>query len=221
MTAVLVPRPYVAVRLPSVRAGLLLMVALPVLVAWGGADDDAVVRLRLAGAVVALVLALVWDDRAAALTASTPAGLPAVQRGRALVLVVVLATGWSLAAAAAVRTTGAVPVGPLALEAGGLSVLLCAVVGVLVRGRTGEPVGAYPVLGLLGLVAAQSRLPPDWSLLSTGPLDAEIRRHWVVVLVVGAAVLAGAARDPASRPLGAQRRATSGEPRPTNLESPP
>lgn len=201
MSALLAPPLRLAVRLPAVRVALASVLLLPAAVAWAGAEHNAGLRLRAAGAVVAIVLTMIWDDRSALLTAPTPVGLPAVQRGRLVLLVALLAGAWSLAAIAALRTTDAVPVGPLALEALAVSALLLAGAGAIARGRDGESVAAYAVPGLLALLFLQSRLPVGWQLINAGPASAEVQRRWLVVLVASAALTAWVGRDPSARPF--------------------
>jgi len=174
---------------------------MPAAVAWAGADHNAGLRLRLAGAGVAVLLTLAWDDRSATMTAPTPVGLPAVQRGRVLLLVTLLGTAWLLAAAAAVHTTDAVPVGPLGLEALAVSALLLTAAGALARGREGESVAAYAVPGLLALLFLQSRLPAGWQLVSAGPASTDVQQRWLVVLAVSAALTGWVGRDPSARPV--------------------
>lgn len=206
MSAVLAPPRRLAVRLPAVRAALACVLLLPAAVAWAGADHNAGLRLRLAGAGVAVLLTLAWDDRSATLTAATPVGLPAVQRGRAMLLVTLLAGAWLLAAAAAVRSTDVVPVGPLGLEALAVSTLLLAAAGALARGREGESVAAYAVPGLLTLLFLQSRLPAGWQLVSAGPSSSAVQQRWLVVLAVSAILTAWVGRDPSARPFGVPGR---------------
>jgi len=172
---------------------------MPAAVAWAGADDDAGLRLRLVGAGVAVLLTMAWDDKSMTTTAPTPVGLPAVQRGRIVLLVTLLAGAWLLAAAAAVRTTDVVPVGPLGLEALAVSTLLLAGAGALARGREGESVAAYSVPGLLALLFLQSRLPEGWQLVSAGPTSSDVQQRWLVVLIACAIHTAWVSRDPGAR----------------------
>jgi len=206
VSAVLAPPLRLAVRLPAVRVALACVPLVPAAVAWAGADHDAGLRLRLAGAGVAVLLTLAWDDRSATMTAPTPVGLPAVQRGRAILLVTLLAGAWLLAAAAAVQTSDAVPVGPLGLEALAVSALLLAAAGGLARGRDGESVAAYAVPGLLALLFLQSRLPAGWQLVSAGPTSTDVQQRWLVVLAVSAVLTAWVGRDPSARPFRAPGR---------------
>lgn len=201
MTVVQAPPPRLAVRLPAVRVALACVLLMPAAVAWWGADHDAGLRLRVAGAAVALLLTLTWDDRIATMTAATPVGLPAVQRGRLTLVVALLAGAWSLAAAAAVHTTSGVLVGPLAVEAVALSALLLAGAGALARGRDGESVAAYSVAGLLALVVLQSRLPAGWQLISAGPASTEVQQRWLIVLAISLILIARVGRDPCARSL--------------------
>ena len=80
MTAVQLPPPRLALRLPSVRGALVLLALGPAFVAWWGKDVDAPVRLRVLGLAVVVVASWAWDDRVHALTAASPVGLPAVSR---------------------------------------------------------------------------------------------------------------------------------------------
>ncbi len=202
MTALLGLRPELPVllRQASVRATALLAVVAPIYVAWGGRTVDAPLRLRVVSLATAVVLAMVWEDRSAPVVAATPVGLPAVLRGRAVVLIALATFGWVLSSVLlAVRVDGA-PIAELTLEAAGTAALLVAVVGVLARGRLGESVTGYPVPLLLGLLVLVSRLPADWTLLSEGPDDpawVAVHQRWAVLLVVALGVALSSARDPA------------------------
>lgn len=199
MTAILIPPFPVSARLRPVRLALAATLVLPMYVAWGGADADAALRLRLVGAAVAVMLGLVWDDISAPLTGSTPTGLPAVQRGRVVLVAALLAIAWSSAALAAVHTADRVPLGSSALEAVGLSVLMCAATGALARGRPGESVAAYPALLLLALLLLQSRAPQGWQLITAGPESAAVQQRWTILIAAALVMLAWISRDPAHR----------------------
>lgn len=199
MTSVLIPPVVVSARLRPVRLALAATLVLPMYVVWGGADAHVELRLRLAGAAVAVMLGLVWDDISAPLTGSTPMGLPAVQRGRVVLVAALLAVAWSSAALAAVHTTDGVPIGPSALEAIGLSLVVCAATGALARGRSGESVTAFPALLLLALLLLQSRAPQGWQLISAGPESAAVRERWTILIAVALVMLTWSSRDPAHR----------------------
>lgn len=206
------PTARVLLRQPAVRAAAVVAVAGPAYVAWGGARADAPLRLRVVALAIAVVLAMVWDDRTAPVVAATPVGLPAVLRGRAAVLVALVTTGWVVSAAVVAWRTDGAPVGGLAVEAVGLAAVLVAVVGVLVRGRLGEPVLGYPVPLLLGLLALASRLPDRVTLLAAGPDDpgwVAVQQRWAGLAVVAVAFAVWCARDPA-RATGLRRRGDRG-----------
>lgn len=200
MTVLLLPRPRQALRHPGVRAALLLLVAGPPVVAWWGKDADAPIRLRLLGMAVAVAVALAWDDRAHVLTTSTPVGLPAVRRGRVLVVallaVAAFALGWL-----AVPGGASVPVGSLVLQSISFATLLLVVVGWF--GRDGESVLVVPLPALLLSVVVMFRLPERVALLRADPRSpewADERIRWWVLLGVCVLLVARLQRDPAARP---------------------
>jgi hypothetical protein len=199
MTLVQLPPPRLALRLPAVRAALGVLVLGPVFVGWLGETADAPVRLRVVGLAVVVVASYAWDDRVHSLTAASPVGVPAVRRGRALVVTVLLCLAFGLGALA-VPSGVHVPVRALVLQTCALSLLLLAVIGA--AGRYGDPVLALPVPVLLVVLALLYRLPARVSVLRNDPgspgWPAE-RARWVVLLVVSAAVTAWWWRDPAAR----------------------
>ena len=198
MSAVQLPSPRQALRHPSVRAALLLVVAGPVWVAWLGERADAPVRLRVLGLGLAVAAAFVWDDRVHSLTAPTPVGLPAVRRGRALVVAPLLVLAFVLGVCA-VPSEVSFPVRPVALQTCAIAALLLAVVGWV--GRDGDAVLAVPVPAVMVLVALLYRLPQPVTMLHADPLSAAWpaeRARWFVLLVVAAGVVAWWARDPAA-----------------------
>ena len=197
MTAVLLPRPTLAMRHPAVRAVLVLLLAGPATVAWWGKDTDAPLRLRLLGFLLAAVVALSWDDRAHVLTASTPVGIRAVRRGRALVVttgaVLAFGLGW-------LAVPGHVAGRAIALQAATVAVVLLVVVGWF--GRDGEPVLVLPFPSLLLTLAVLNRLPHQIALLRTDPSAPEWvdeRTRWWVLLGLSALVVLRLERDPAAR----------------------
>lgn len=193
----------VAARVPAVRAAVLLLLLGPLFVELGGPGEQAQLRLRVTAVAGAVALALLWEDRCATLVAATPVGLPAVRRGQALVVLLLLVASWGASSVVAARSA-ALPVAGLALEAAGLAVVLVALVGLLARGREGEPVAALAVPVLLGVVVALSRLPQRWSLINAppgGPGWAAERGRWAVVLLVGVLVVSWCGRDLAARGL--------------------
>jgi hypothetical protein len=191
------------------RGALLLLVAGPIFVAVLGEAEDAPIRLRLVGLAAVVAAALTWDDRIHALTASTPVGLPAVRRGRGLLVMTVIAVAFSLSWLA-VPAGVTVPVAALALQTVALVALLLALVGWF--GRDGEPVLALPAPALLLVLVALNRLPHQVALLRADPSDnawpAE-RNRWLVLLAVAAAVALRLGRDPASRGTARGRRRTT------------
>jgi hypothetical protein len=186
-------------RLPAVRAALLLVALGPVFVAWLGKHDDAPVRVRVLGLAVVVVAGYAWDDRVHALTSASPVGLPAVRRGRGLVVGALLCLAFALGVAA-VPSDVDVPVRALVLQACALALLMLAVIGAV--GRYGDPVLALPVPLLIAMLVVLTRLPASIALLRATPgapgWPAE-RTRWVVLLAVSAAVLSWWARDPAAR----------------------
>ena len=160
MTVVLLPSLRIALRLPAVRSAVVLMVASPAFVAWGGRETQAPVRLRVAGMLLAAGLAMVWDDRCAVVTAATPVGLPAVRRGRAAVVLGLLVPAWLLSCAAVDGQP--VAFAAVTFQTSALAAVLLALVGWFARDREGEPVLALPVPALLLAVAAFSQ-QVSWS----------------------------------------------------------
>ena len=200
MRVVLLPPPRVALRLPAVRSAVLLAVLGPALVAWGGIDEQAIVRLRYTGLLLAGALAMVWDDRCAVVTAPTPVGVPAVRRGRAVVVLCLLGLAWLLSCA--VVSGQRVPYAALTLQTSAVAVLLLAVVGWLARDREGEQLAALPAPALLLTMALLSRLPSEVSLLRATPGSAgwpAERSRWLVLLVVATLLVVRLGRDPARR----------------------
>jgi hypothetical protein len=199
VTVVQLPPPRLALRLPAVRVALLLVALGPVFVGWLGKHDDAPVRLRVLGLAVVVAVSYAWDDRVHAMTAGSPVGLPAVRRGRFLVVVLLLGLAFGLGAAA-VPASLDVPVRALVLQTCALSLLLLTVIGAV--GRYGDPVLALPIPVLLVLLVVLNRLPSSIALLHATPGEpgwpAE-RTRWVVLLLVSAAFTAWWARDPAAR----------------------
>jgi len=197
VTAVLLPRPRTAVRHPAVRAILLLLVAGPSSVAWWGAEGDAPIRLRVLGMLLAAAVALAWDEQAHAVIAASPVGLPAVRRGR-VVLVTLLAGGAFVLGWAAVP--GDVPAAAVALQSTAIAVLLLVVVAWF--GRDGDPVSVVPFPALLLSLAVLARLPADLALLRADPRSSEWaaeRVRWWVLLGLCALLLLRLQRDPAAQ----------------------
>lgn len=194
------PPPWrIALRHPSVRAGLLLALLAPVWVGVIGTDADAGIRLRVLGFVLAAVAALSWDDRGHALCASTPVGLPAVRRGRGLVVVVLLAVafvlGW-LAVPASVE----VPVAVVVLQSVAMAGVLLALVAWF--GRDGDPVLVVPLPALLVSLAVLVKLPSPFTFLQAQPGDAgwpAERARWLALLALALLAATWLGRDPAAR----------------------
>ena len=164
--------------------------------AWAGPSSSAAleVRLRIAGLAAAAVAALLWEDLCVALVGATPVGLPAVRRVRGLLMGLLLALGWALAALVA-GTFAA----PLLVEAVGLAVVLTALTGWLGPGRAGESVAAYPVPALLLVLVALYRLPERWTLLMVAP-DASWsgpQTRWAILTGLAACAVVWLGRDPA------------------------
>jgi hypothetical protein len=202
VTVVLLPTPRVAVRQPAVRAALVLVVAGPAMVAWGGPDGQAAVRLRVVGLVLGAALAMVWDDRCAVVTAATPVGVPAVRRGCLLVVLALLCLGFGLSCL--VVRPAPVPYGAVVLQTAGAAAVLLALVGWLARDRPGEQVAALPFPLLLVGLGVVSRLPAELSLMRTSPGDpgwpAE-RGRWLAVLLLAVAASGLLDRDRAAPAL--------------------
>lgn len=208
MTGLVLPPWRLAWSQPGLRVAVLLGVLGPVFVVWAGKESDTGLRLLLAGLAAGVALALVWDDRCAPLTAATPVGLPAVRAVRGAVLLAALTASWAACALAAERAVPTTPVAAIAIPVLALAALLAAAVGLIARGREGEPVGAYPVPVLLLVVVLLSRLPARWALLVPPSADAwpQARHRWLVLLALSAATVLWLSRDPASRPLPRLRR---------------
>jgi hypothetical protein len=196
---VLLPRPVLAVRHPAVRAVLVVLVLGPVAVAWWGEDSTAPLRLRALGFLLAAVCALAWDDRSHALTAASPVGLPAVRRGRLLVVLVL--SGFAFVAALlAVPDEVDVPLAAALLQSLAMMALLLAVVGAV--GRDGDPVLVLPFPALLVSLLVLSHLPHQVALLHADPRSSqwpEERLRWWVLAGAAALLILRAERDPAAR----------------------
>lgn len=189
-------------RVIALRMAVGLAIVAPVFVAWGGRASDAEIRLRLVGLATAVVLAALWEERCAALTSATPVGLPAVLRGRGLLLVTVLVAGWLGSAAVVASRPGPSHVAGHAVEAAGLAAVVLAVVGLLSYRRDGESIAAYPIPVVLVVLLLASRLPKRWSLLGAFPGSAEWGAEcarWAGVLVASLLLVAWLGRDPATR----------------------
>ncbi len=201
MTALQFPPVRLALRHPAVRAALLLLLAGPPWVAWLGKEADAPIRLRLLGLAIVGAAALAWDDRVHALTASTPVGLPAVRRGRVVVVGVLLTAAFGLGLLA-VPEGVAPPTEALVLQTCALTALLYAVVAWV--GRDGSSVLAVPLPALLLSLAVLFRMPKPLTFLQalpgTSAWPAE-RARWIVLMLVTAAVATVLSRDPAARGL--------------------
>jgi hypothetical protein len=201
MTWLLVPR-YPWRSRPALAVATVALVG-PAFVLFVGKDTDAPIRLRLVGLTLAVLLALVWEDRTATLAAATPVGLPAVQRGRLLLLVVASSWAWALACLAATQRAPDVWVWSATVEIGAVAALLTAVVGAVARERPGESLAAYPVPLLLVLLVVAFRLPDRWALIAGpgSPAWPDVHGRLSALLVVGLLALVVVGRDPASRPL--------------------
>ena len=187
----------VSSRLLAVRLAGLYVLAAPAFVLWAGssAQPAVEVRLRVAGMVAAVIAALLWEERSVALIGSTPVGLPAVRRVRGLLMGLLLATGWSLAALVAQT----LPVW-LVVETVGLAVLLTALIGWLASGRDGESVAAYPVPALLVVLVALYRLPERYALLMMTPDTSWSgpQTRWLLLTALTGCLVAWLGRDPAT-----------------------
>lgn len=201
MTGLALPPWRVAWSLPGLRGAALLGVAGPVFVVWAGKESDTGLRLLLAGLAAGAALALVWDDRCAPLAAATPVGLPSVRTGRGAVLLAALTVSWGACALAAERAVPTTPVAAIAVPVLAVAALLVAAVGLIARGREGEPVGAYPVPVLLFVVVLLSRVPARWALLVPPSAGAwpQARDRWLLLLALSVAIVVWLSRDPASR----------------------
>ncbi|MBK5306308.1 MAG: hypothetical protein JJD92_06420 [Frankiaceae bacterium] len=175
----------------------------PAFVLFVGKDTDAPIRLRVVGLALAVLVALGWEDRAAPLAAATPVGLPAVQRGRLLLLVLAASGALALTCVAATQRAPDVGVWSAAVEIGAVAALLTAIVGALARERLGESLSAYPVPLLLVLLVLAFRVPERWTLVASpgSPAWGDVHRRWSGLLVIGLLALVVVGRDPASRTL--------------------
>lgn len=181
------------------RMTLVLLVSGPVFVAWGGKAAAAPIRLRLLGLAIVVASGLAWDDRVHALTSSTPVGLPAVRRGRAVVVISVLAIAFCLGVLS-VPGGVHVQVRALVLQTSTLAALVLALVGWF--GRDGDPVLVLPAPALLLSLVVLNRLPHQVALLRSEPgssgWPAE-RARWLVLLVLASVLVLRLTRDPAAR----------------------
>lgn len=165
--------------------------------------DDVPLRLRLVGLALASLLALTWEDRTAPLVASTPLGLPSVQRKRLLLLLSAAVVAWGATCFAAAQRSSEVGGWWATLEVGALAAMVTAIMGGLARGRPGENLAAYPMPLLLCLLLLASRLPERLALIATpdSPAWQEVHQRWALLLVLGLLAVAYVGRDPAARPL--------------------
>lgn len=187
---------------PVVATAAVALAATP-FVRWVGNADGAPIRLRLVGLLLAALLALVWEDGTAPLAAASPVGLPALQRARLGLLLLVACVAWALACWAATVATSDARVWSATVEVAAVAALLTAVVGALARERLGESLTAYPVPLLLVLLALAFRVPHRWVLI-TGPGSpqwTDMHRRWAALLALGLVAIVVVSRDPANRPL--------------------
>lgn len=200
------PPPWrVALRHPSVRAALLLALLAPVWVGLVGRDADAGVRLRVLGFVLAAVAALSWDDRGHGLCACTPVGLPAVRRGRGLVVLALLVVAFVLGRLA-VPGGADLSVTAVVLQSGAMTGLLLALAAWF--GRDGEPVLVVPLPALLVSLAVLVNLPRPVTFLRSMPGDAgwpAERASWLALLVLALLAVTVLGRDPAARQVRRRR----------------
>lgn len=206
--AVILPPLKVALQLPAVRTAALLVVIAPVIVRWVGDAGQEPVRLRVVGMLLAAAAAMVWDDRCAVLTAPTPVGLPAVRRGRALLVLSLLLVAWGFSCLAASGHDA--PYAVISLQSGATAVLLIAVMGWLSRDRDGDQLLALVVPMLLTAVVTMTRLPDRFSLLTHQPGDAgwpAERARWLGLLALSVLLVLHLDRDPATPSLRPHSRA--------------
>lgn len=193
----LLPGPRLALRHPAVRTVLLLLVSGAPFVAWWGKDPDAPIRLRVLGFLLAVAVALSWDDRACVLTASTPVGLPAVRRGRLSVVTTIAVLAYCFGWLAVPGQATGLAIG---LQSASVAVVLLVVVGWF--GRDGDPVLVIPFPALLITLAVLNKLPHQIALLRADPRSSEWsgeRTRWWVLLAVSALFVLRLERDPAAR----------------------
>lgn len=201
-TPVMLPPVKVALQLPAVRMAALLVVVAPVIVRWVGEAGQEPVRLRVVGMLLAAAAAMVWDDRCAVLTAPTPVGLPAVRRGRALLVLTLLVVAWGFSCLAA--SGHDTPYAVISLHSGATAVLLIAVVGWLSRDRDGEQLLALPIPVLLMTIVVMTQLPDRFALLTHPPGDAgwpAERTRWLGLLALSVVLVLHLDRDPATPSL--------------------
>ncbi|HUR13570.1 MAG TPA: hypothetical protein VM097_03650 [Mycobacteriales bacterium] len=207
MTLLQLPPARTALRHPAVRVVLLLVLLGPVWIAWLGKDDASVVRLRVLGLALAVAVAMSWDDRVHAMTASAPVGLPAVRRGRGLITVVLALVGFGLGCAA-VPDGQQLHAAALLLESVALGGLLLALVAWF--GRDGDPVLVVPLPALLISLVVLIKLPAPLTFLRAEPGSAgwpDERARWLGLLGLALVCVALLGRDPAARrPHLARRR---------------
>jgi hypothetical protein len=206
VSALQLPPPRAALRHPSVRALVALVLVGPVWVAWLGKDEEGVVRLRVLGMALVVAAAMSWDDRVHALTAAAPVGLPAVRRGRVLVAGVLAVVGFG-AGCLVVPGTEAVHVGAVALQSVALGALLLAVVAWF--GRDGEPVLVIPLPALLLSLAVLIKLPAPLTFLHAQPGTPQWpdeRARWLGLLALSLTGVVLLGRDPAARAVRRVRR---------------
>lgn len=168
-------------------------VALP-LTRLGRADVNA--RAALVVTLLGIGAAFAFDDSAAVSLASSPTSLGR-RRARRIVLLssLLAAAGLPLMALLAIETPVGLPAAHIALVlATVVAVVLAVAAWVLVDAPTESAGAVAAAFGPLFLVVA-SLLPSRWALF---PVDGHEAR-WLVALVVAAAAVAMAGRDPARR----------------------
>lgn len=195
-------RPLIAVAAVGLTGPALMLI---------GSEDAVPLRLRFVGVVLASLLALTWEDRTAPLVASTPIGLPSVQRARLLLLLAAVAVAWGASCFAASQRVPDVGAWWATLEMAALGAVVSAIMGGLARGRPGENLAAYPMPLAICLLLLATRLPVRFNLIASpdSPAWVDVHQRWAVLLLLGLLALAYVARDPASRPV-FRRPSTSG-----------
>jgi len=168
------------------------------LLVWADLRDrpgTALWLLRAASVLLAVGVAYVLDDAAAAFTGSSPTRLGIRRAVPVAVVLTATAAAWAaLLAYGAVVATEPVPAAGLTVELAALLALALALAALY------GGVAAGPALVVAVLVMA--RLPERWSLFGGSPGDATwsaAHQRWVLLLVVAFTTVVWTSRDPASR----------------------
>jgi len=183
---------------PAAAAAALLVGSAPVL-----DDGYAMQVLRGIGVLLACSLVVVADDPAGEVLAASPFPRAVRTAARGAAAVSVVLPIWISAALVVEVMASYVPVLALGVEALAYAAMGLAV-GAGLRAWKGSLTPSYAAgPAVVGLALATNLSPRTWALLQEqtwGPPWVAAQIRWIALLVLGAAVLVLAVRDPLSRP---------------------